>query len=359
MFTITSYAYKEVMLSMTCMLLFMVVGVTFVNAQEGLAVKVQPSTIEEIVEPGQVLEDVLTVTNKNGGKQTYYISTRNVLGMSDTGSPEFSDETSSDSLEIASWIRPGKDSVTIDVGESVEIPYRIEVPENVSPGSYFGAFFVTREADIATESGAGVGFHVASLVNLRVSGVVKEDMLLREFFTEKTFFSEPSVYFQTRIENTGTIHQRPRGIISIIDMFGNDVGRATFNDNAGAILPQTDRVFDVTWNYNKFALGKYTAIASVVYGESQKKTISKEISFWIVPLKEVGIAVGSIVFILVVFIFGVRRYVQNVLRKAGQSTLPKVKTRNITFAKKLVRTFIWLIAFLFILFIGMIVFFSS
>ncbi|HCC04848.1 TPA: hypothetical protein DEP58_00905 [Patescibacteria group bacterium] len=332
---------------------------TCAHAQGGLAVKVQPSQIDEVVDAGQVLEGVLTVSNEEGGKQTYYIGTRNITGMSETGTPSFADEVNNnDPLEAAAWLKPSLESVTMEVGESVAVPYRIEVPTDASPGSYFAAFFVTREADKVTETGAGVGFHVASLVNLRVRGEINDDMLFREFFTEKAIVTTPSVIFKTKIENTGTIHQRPLGIINIFDMFGNEVGQVKFNETGGAILPRFDRVFDTTWEFDGFALGRYTAEASVLFGDTQKRTITKEVSFWVLPLKEIGIAFGALAIVLLTFIVGVRRYVRSMLKKAGQTPQSTHKSQNVSFAKRLVRTTTWILVILALLFIGMVAFFA-
>ncbi len=331
---------------------------TIVNAQNGLSIKVQPSTIEEKVDPGDVLEGNLTVTNEEGGEQTYYIKTVNISGVDDEGTPTFSEDATETELglEAASWLKPMKDSITIKEKQSGTIPYRIEVPENASPGTHVAAFFVMRKADNVEKNGAGVGFNVATLVNLRVSGRVVEDMLFREFKTDKTFFTRPIVNFESRIDNAGTVHQRPVGIIVINDMFGNEVDQISFNGNKGAILPRQDRVFKVEWKYDGFTLGRYTAVASISFGENSKRTLTKEISFWIVPVKEVGIAFGVIIFILLVFVFGVRAYIKRALKKAGYSSDAKNKNSNISFAKRLTRTLLWVILLLVLLFIGIVVF---
>jgi hypothetical protein len=323
---------------------------------QGLSVRVQPSTIEEQLDPGETIEGTITVTNKNGGKQTYFIDTRNVMGMNDTGTPTFSNEKSDDPLEAASWITVSQELVSLDVEESIQVPYTITVPENASPGSYFAAFFVTREADKTVQSGAGVGFHVASLVNLRVNGEVNEDMLFREFFTEKSFFTQPNVYFKARVDNVGTIHQRPRGIITIKDMFGNEIGKTTFNDSAGAILPRHDRVFETTWTDDGFAIGRYTAVASILFGETNKNTLTREVSFWIVPLKEIGIVFGILALILLVFIYGVKRYIRNALKEAGAGEKKAETKKNITLARKMIQTAIRTILVLLVLFIVLVVY---
>jgi len=343
------------MVTVFCMLIFFNASYVFA---EGISVKIQPSTIEEQVDPGQVIEGNLTVTNENGGTQTYVVSTRNVTGMTDNGTPQFSDKHTDDPLEAAYWLDPLQKTVTMEVGESKQIPYRITVPADASPGSYFAAFFITREAEQALSSGAGVGFHVASLVNLRVRGEVNDDMLFREFYTDKAIVTAPSVIFKTKIENTGTIHQRPLGIINITNMLGKVVGQVKFNETGGAILPRFDRVFDTTWGYDGFALGRYTAEASVLFGDEQKRTITKEVSFWIVPLKEVGIAFGILAGLLLVFIVGVRRYVRRMLKKAGYAAQGSQASKSVSFAQRLVRTTTWVLVVLALLFIGMVVFFA-
>jgi hypothetical protein len=330
------------------------------HAQDGVAVKVQPTTIDESVEPGQTIEGTLRVTNENGGTQTYFISTRDVTGMTDVGRPEFAAEGSIDELSASTWIRPSIREVDIAVGETVEIPYEITIPQSASPGSYFAAFFVTREAEVALESGAGVGFHVASLVNLRVKGDVVEDMQFREFYTDKSFYTEPTVLFTTRLENTGTVHERPRGIISISDSFGNNVGQVTINDSLGAILPRFERVYEAEWKNDGFTIGKYHAIASILYGDTSKQTITRTISFWIVPVREVGFVLGGLALVIFAFVLGLRLYIRRTLRKAGVAhTGGKVKeTSNITFARRMVRTLGRLLVVIIILFIGVVVFFS-
>ena len=190
---------------------------------QGIGIKVQPSTIEERLDPGESMTGALTVTNENGGKQTYYIGTRNIVSQNEGGSPVFSDIPSTDPMEAGSWIIPSLESVSLEVGESATIPYTITVPDNASPGSYFAAIFVTREADEVTESGTGVGFQVASIAILRVNGSVVEGLTVNEFSTDRSAYKNRTVEFSARMTNTGTVHQRPLGIISVTDMLGNEL----------------------------------------------------------------------------------------------------------------------------------------
>jgi len=327
------------------------------NAQ-GLAVKVQPSTVEQQLDPGAVAEGDLTITNQSDTEEVYKIETRNIVGMNDAGRPEFSDIPSSDEMEAAAWILPTVKEATVPAGKSVTIPYRIMVPAQASPGSYFAAVWVTREAETTEESGAGVGFHVASLFNIRISGDAQEGLLIREFFTDKVLYGGATVAFTTRVENTGTVHQRPRGIISITDMLGNDVDQLAVNEQAGGVMPRQERIFEGVWSTDEFTLGKYRALLSMAYGEQVSQTITREVTFWVLPGKEIGIVLGVIAGVVLLLMFAVRAYVRRALRRAGVSSAERVKARTQSLTRKMLKTVGMILVVVAVLFIGMIVFFG-
>ncbi len=339
------------------MFLFWIGGVAY--AQDGVGIRIQPSTLDERADPGALIEGALTVTNQDGGKQKYYLAARNIENMDDNGRPVFSTTPASDPMEAAAWIHMSVPDIELEQGASIEVPYRIEIPADASPGSYFAAIFVTREADRVTESGAGVGFQVASLLNLRVNGTALEGIIIREFSTDKAFYTKPEAVFKTRIENTGTVHERPRGIIEISDLFGKKVDQIIMNESAGGIMPRTDRVFETPWTTEQFTLGRYTASASIVFGDTEKQTITRDTTFWVIPLKEVGMVLGGILLLALFITWGMRRYVRNALARAGHVPSQAQKIAETTsFGKRLMRTVTWLLIILALLFIGTLVFFA-
>ncbi len=326
---------------------------------QGLGIKVQPSTIEERLDPGGSVEGVLTITNESDAPQVYKIGTRDVTGMELSGRPNFSDKPGGEDPYAASaWVRPQKDSVPLAAWEAVEVPYRIEVPTDASPGGYFAAIFVTREADGIAESGASVGFHVAALVNLRVNGEVREDLVLKEFSTGRAVHTDLEVEFTARMENTGTVHERPVGIITIADMFGKEAGKVMLNENEGAILPRSERLFDTTWKGEGFHVGRYTALLSVTYGNDAKQTVTRSTTFWIVPLRDTAAFAGAIVVALALILLGMRAYVRRQLRRAGYDAQTVRIREQSSFAAKLSRVLVWLAALLALMVVAVVVFFA-
>jgi hypothetical protein len=317
--------------------------------------------VEERLDPGATAAGTITVTNENGGVQTYYIGTRNITSQDDNGKPIFSDIASGDPLEAASWIVPAQESVVLDVGESATVPYTIKVPDNASPGSYFAAIFVTREADVTSESGAGVGFQVASLFTIRVNGSVVEGLTVNEFSTDKAAYTDTTFTFTARMTNTGTVHQRPVGIIALTDMLGNEVTiepALQLNERGGVVMPREDRLFETVYTHDGFLFGRYTATLSTLYGEAEKETRNNVTTFWVFPLKEIGVAAGLLTLVLLATMIGVRMYIRNALRRAGVKTHTEEAERIESFPKRLLRTLAWLTAIVALLFIGVVVFFA-
>lgn len=324
-------------------------------AQNGLSVKVQPSTIELRVDPGDRETGELSITNENGGRQVYFIGTRNISSMDDSGSPIFSDVPADDPQTAAAWVKTNSDKVELEVGQTVSIPYTVTVPQDASPGSYFAAIFVTREADKVAESGAGVGFQVASLMSIRVNGVALESLALRAFSTDRSLYTEPTLTFSTKVENTGTVLERPVGIIVVSDMFNREVGKLVFNEVGGAIMPRADRVFTNTWTSDHFLVGRYTARISVAYGDTERKTETRDVSLWIIPVKEVGSALGAIVLMVLIIAMVVRGYVRRALARAGAPVTPRGAP---SFVRRFIRTVLWL-AILVVVAVGIFVVLSA
>jgi len=353
------HVFRLVALVPTVAVLFLLLSVCAggaVYAQEdGIAIKLIPSTIEEQLDPGGVAGGVLTVTNESGGVQTYYLKTRNIDGMTESGRPLFSNDSADDPVRLASWITVGMEQVQLGVGESQEVPFTIVVPEDASPGSYAASIFVTRQAEVTSESGAGIGFDVGSLVLLRVSGDVIEDMKLLEFSTDRSVYTEPDVSFTARIENIGTVHQRPVGVIAITDMLGNEIGAAEVNTENSGVFRDAERVFTTTWNAERFTLGRYTAVLSMVYGEgSQRNTVSRTTTFWVIPVKEVGMVVGGLLLLTVFVFLLLRAYVRRQIKAAGVSR-QKSEPTQVTFARRMMRTLVRVAVLLVVVFVVFLV----
>ena len=171
-------------------------------------------------------------------------------------------------------------------------------------------------------TGIGIGYQVATIISLRVAGDIAEEAGLREFRTDKKIYGKPEVNFITKIENLGNVIIKPRGPVEITNMFGKKVATLKMNESAAAILPMEVRRFEILWQDNGLALGKYEAVMSLGYGEDGRKTISAALSFWVLPGKFVGFSLGGIALFFLLIVVAVKLYVRRKLRRFSQQTSP-------------------------------------
>jgi len=289
-----------------------ILSFTYVHAQNQSGVGLKPATIEETAEPGQSETYSIEVTNLSATQQTYYLFTRDIVGVADGGSPLFAEEGQEKTgFEMTEWITLGVQEIVLEPAQSAPVEVTIAVPENASPGSHFAGFFVSLTPPRMRSSGAAVGYDVASIISLRVAGDAYANAQIRSFSTDNYIHGESNVSFRARVENKGTILVRPTGPLEIYNMFGKRVALATFNDNKAGVFPFSTREFQLQWQDEGPGFGRYQARLSLVYGEQGRlSTISSTLSFWILPMNIIGPALGVLAVLLIGSYIAVRVYIR-------------------------------------------------
>ncbi len=297
-------------------LLFLVISAPTLAQAQQAGVSIKPATIEETLDPGVEKRYSVSIENLNQSEQIYYLFTRNIKGVRDGGVPIFAtDNNERTGYELAEWIELPFSEVTIPAGGQATVDFSIRVPEVASPGSHFGGIFISVDPPEIEKSGAAVGYQVANIVSIRVSGDAVEDANIRQFSTSKFLYGSQNVDFEVRIENKGNVLVRPMGPLEIYNMLGNKVGDLVFNEEQYAVFPGDTREYtDIKWQGDSIGFGRYEAVISPVYGDmGAKKTMSSTVTFWVLPMNIIGPALAIFaLIILVVFVF-VRLYIRRSL----------------------------------------------
>lgn len=285
-------------------------------AQSAAGVRLQPSLVEESVEPGATLERSFTITNLSDAEQVYYFQKRDISGVGDGGSPIFAEEGAPPTgFELSTWVTLPEETVTLQSNQATTFSIRIDVPEDASPGSHFGGIFVSVDAPRLRQTGAAVGYDVGAIISLRIAGDVVEGARMREFSTDRLIYSRPNVEFLARVENPGNVLIRPRGPLEVFNMFGKRVGILTINDSLAGVFPGTTRDFDITWQEDGLGFGRYQAVVGMVYGEAgRQSTVSGTVSFWILPAQVILPILGGLAFIVLVAYISIRLYIRRTLQ---------------------------------------------
>jgi hypothetical protein len=232
-------------------------------------------------------------------------------------------------MELASWITIGVTEITLPAGVSERVNFTLQVPPDATPGSHFGSVFISVDAPEITESGAAVGYEVANIISIRVTGDANEGANIRQFSTESFFHGSPNVDFEARIENTGNVLVRPTGPVEIYNMLGKKVDTITFNESQGAVFPGRVREYTFNWQGEGTGFGRYEVVLSAVYGDTgARMTMSSTASFWILPLNIILPALGGLVLILLISFVLVRLYIKRTLAHLAHGQTRIVRKRK-------------------------------
>ncbi|MCK4539739.1 hypothetical protein KAU09_01130 [Candidatus Parcubacteria bacterium] len=311
--------------------LFIFVVANIAQAQSSTGIKISPVKIEEMVEPGEIFKSQIKVTNEANEKRTFYVYLRDFKSEGESGMAKLVIPGTEEGYYLASWIDVSREGIELAPGQEEAVPFTVNVPEDIGPGGYFGAIILGTEPPRIQqqneEKGAGMAIaqQTASLLLLRVKGDVLEDAHIREFNTDKDFYSTPFlVDFLIRIENAGNVHIKPHGAISIKNMFGKEVRVLKVNEKGGNILPRSIRRFNEnTWE-GTGAFGKYTATLGITYGVSAdkggqgKSSLVAVKTFWIIPWRIIIPVFLTLLFISGIFILLIKLYKNKAVKKAMQ-----------------------------------------
>ena len=289
--------------------------------QDSITLTITPPFFQLNMNPGELWSSAIKVVNTNPGDLPVYVTLTDFESTGEEGRANFipipANGDASNSL--STWIHlTGGTHFVVPKGESTEIPFTIQVPNDASPDGHYAAVLVrTQPTDATRGSALKISSYISSLFFVRVSGNVVEQGDIREFSSDKTFYSDPNVNFTLRFENKGNVDLHPQGDITVYDMWGKQVGQILVNNDSafGNVLPRSTRKYDFSWSGDGGLLnmGRYTAVATLTYGENARQNVFETISFWVIPIWEtLGILGGSVLFVLFILLI-VRWYVRKAL----------------------------------------------
>lgn len=187
--------------------------------------------------------------------------------------------------------------------ERKDVPVKISVPSDANSGGYYGAIrFVP--SNTTQESTVGLTASVGTIVLITVPGNLNvkldtEQLSASQGGKAKSFFTHGDVDILTRLKNSGDIHLKPFGQITIKDMFGKKVSSIELNSTEpkANILPGSIRRFEDKLG-KKSLLGRYTIEAHLGYGEGGGDLLNANTSFWYVPVWAVIVFVALLIAVI-------------------------------------------------------------
>lgn len=288
--------------------------------------------LEYRLRAGETVSDNLSVTNRNTEQPlNLKISVVDFDSQDESGTANLLKNRT----ERTIWSLKGfiniPEQVTVNPGETVDIPVSISMPSDIGAGSYYSAIEYAAVSPAADDR-VNISASGASLMFVTVPGVTNQQLTFEQFGTfvpdkqgtdgsfKGLFFNERPRVLAYRLTNDGNIAEQPNASI-IIKNSGGDVVYTIKDANPRdqiALRGQTRR-FDacmvpeevsqtsnagqefksVVCGDTKFSPGRYTAELSVLYGENGNETreITARATFWYLPWWFIGLVVVGLAII--------------------------------------------------------------
>lgn len=306
------FGYNFIYLTILTILIFGIFFYLPTKAQEmpedTRSITISPLTYELSANPGEQIANKIKIINT--GPQPIFVTmeVEDFTAVGEGGGVVVQEQENK-TFSLAAWVNLSETQFTLAPAEQKIVDFTVNVPLDGEPGGHYGSILaVASPPEVLAGGGSGIAQKVGSLILLSVAGEVTEQLSVKEFSTA-TFFEKPPIDFILRFENKGTVHVRPRGFVSITNMFGKKEVDIPFPQKN--VLPASIRKIDVRWD-PPLAIGKYTATLVANYGTENTPLVSTFV-FWVFPWK-LALLIFVVLVIVITLLIKSRRRLRLALR---------------------------------------------
>lgn len=173
---------------------------------------------------------------------------------------------------LSSWIDFSDRNIVIEPFQTTSVTVFVD-PTKLSPGGHYATILAQIETKKDAEKNLQVQGILSSLLFVRThTGKEVETGSIQTFSPEQSIFSFPQSML-LRFNNTGDTVLTPYGLITVTNMFGQQVAKGILNEDSLITLPETIRRYDVPLiQSGSFLLpGIYNATLAIHFGKSNIK----------------------------------------------------------------------------------------
>ena len=266
-----------------------------VLAQGGIGITISPLVFEITGNPGEVIENQVKITNPSDASVGIKMTVEDIAPADEAGHV-IVEPAETESYSVSKWVKTEPAEFTLEPKEGQWVKFIISIPANAEPGGHYGTVVAGGVVVAGGEvTGAAIAPRVGALVLLTVPGAMKESLTVKDF-TAPPYSEYGPINFAIRFENTGTVHLKPRGLITITNWLGKKVADVPFPEKN--VLPDAIRKIETSWDQKWLWAGKYTATLTGSYGISNTPFIPVVITFWAFPWK-FGLAILIVIILLI------------------------------------------------------------
>ena len=278
---------------------------------------------------GESREDAIIVTNSSAESQTVKLYAVDSVA---SNQGNFALESEADPRDgIGSWIELLTNLITLDPGESKQVPFIITIPENADVGEHSGGIIIQKaQAGQVSGTGASIVTRVGVRVYETVPGEIVRQIELEDFQVKRQTPKDKPPYYEVTLSvlNQSNVSLRPKVELQIGGWGKEDYLKYSrfrdgvvidFRDLTEFFSPQTltrdwqllrDQKVTTRWEWPQPRFGRFTFQAALTYEDEgvRKTLLTPEIVIWVIPWIELSIAGGVLMLIILSTIIIKKRY---------------------------------------------------
>jgi Bacterial protein of unknown function (DUF916) len=162
-----------------------------------------------VLDPGGQLEDGLVVVNNGTTPLDLSVYAADAFTTTAGGLDLRTRDTKP--TGVGAWVHPGQDHVTVQAGQSIEVPFTLSVPEDAAAGDHMGGIVTALKQD-------DVERRVGVRIQLRVGGDLKPALSVENMDVRYASTGDATVTYA--IHNTGNAILATKQTVSIAGPFG-------------------------------------------------------------------------------------------------------------------------------------------
>ena len=268
------------------------------NVSAQFSLGIAPLTFEITANPGDIVENYLKVYNPSPDTSVQIEMVIEDIAPTGEAGHVIVEPAETETYSLARWIETEPKEFSLAPREEKFVKFTINIPENAEPGGHYGTVIAGAKLVAGPRAtGAAILPRVGSLVLLTVPGVMREELIVKEFIAPNYSEFGP-IPFTIRFENTGTVHIKPTGYITVTNWLGQKVADIEFPSHN--VLPRAVRKFETSLPQKWLFAGRYTATLTGNYGLSNVSLTPTVITFWVFPWK-FGLGIFLVLLGIIIF----------------------------------------------------------
>ena len=278
-------------------------------------------------------EDAIIVTNSSAESQTVKLY---AVDSVPSNQGNFALESETDPKDgIGAWIKLLTNLITLDPGESKQVPFIITIPENADVGEHSGGIIIQKAQPGEVQgTGASIVTRVGVRVYETVPGEIVREVKLEDFQVKRQTPEDALPYYEVTLSvlNQSNVSLRPKTELKIRGwgkLNYEDIKQLDYQTLADFVTghgpfpiqtfsPQTlakdwqllrDQKVTTRWEWDEPEFGRFTFQAVLTYDDAgQKKTLlTPQIVIWVIPWVELSVVGGVIILIIVIYLVRKRK----------------------------------------------------